>query len=141
MAQDAVVIAALDKQMQFVAETPSGHRVTLDAAEQFGGNNIGPQPMEMLLMSLAACTAMDVISILRKMRQQVNDYKVRVTGQRAQEHPKVYTHIAVEHIATGDIDEERLAHAIELSHTKYCPVTAMLRDTAEIQTHYTIQND
>ena len=94
--------------------------------------------MQMLLVSLAACTAMDVMSILRKMRQHVASYTVRVEGQRAEEHPKVFTHIQVEHIVTGEVDEERLAHAIELSHTKYCPVTAMLRATAEIKTGYTI---
>jgi len=126
--------------MHFQAQTAAGHEVILDAAEPFGGQNAGPQPMEMLLLSLAACTAMDVISILRKMRQQVDSYQVRVTGQRAEEHPRVYTHIRVEHIATGDIDEERLARAIELSHTKYCPVTAMLRHSVTMQMGYNINN-
>lgn len=139
MAQNTTATVTLDKQMQFIAHTPSGHQITFDAAEQFGGSNAGPQPMQMLLVTLAACSAMDVISILRKMRQQVDSYTVRVTGQRAEEHPKVFTHIEVEHIVTGEVDEERLAHAIELSHTKYCPVTAMLRCTAEIEARCTIQ--
>ncbi len=141
MGQTSAVSVTLNQEMQFVAQTSSGHQVILDAAEQFGGENAGPQPMQVLLVSLAGCTGMDVISILRKMRQEVESYQVRVTGRRAEEHPKIYTHIDVEHIVTGQVDEKRLAHAIYLSHTKYCPVMAMLQATAKIETRYSINPD
>ena len=116
----------------------AGHKITVDGAEEFGGRDLGPRPMHLLLASLGACTAMDVISILRKMRQPVESYHVQVAGECAQEHPKVFTSITVRHIVTGEVDEERLARAIELSETRYCPAHAMLGATAEIRSEYEI---
>jgi len=117
----------------------SGHKITVDGAEEFGGQNLGPLPMQLLLASLAGCTGMDVISILRKMRQPVEEYHIEVTAEQAEDHPKVFTNITIKHIVTGKIDEKRLAHAIELSDTKYCPASAMLRSVAQITTEYEIR--
>ena len=116
----------------------SGHKITVDGAEEFGGQNLGPLPMQLLLASLAGCTGMDVISILRKMRQPVEEYHIEVTAEQAEDHPKVFTNITIKHIVTGKIDEKRLAHAIELSDTKYCPASAMLRSVAQITTEYEV---
>jgi putative redox protein len=95
--------------------------------------------MELLLVALAGCTGMDVIAILRKKRQQVTGYEVLVRGVRAQEHPRVYTHITVEHLVTGhNVDPAALARAIELSEAKYCGVSKTLDKTARIETAYRI---
>ncbi len=119
--------------MAFDVELPTGHHVLMDAGEDHGGQDLGPRPMHMLLASLAGCTAMDVISFLRKMRQPVEGYRVEVSGLRAEEDPKVYTHVTIKHIVIGDVDEGRLARAVELSATKYCSAQAMFRHTAEIE--------
>jgi len=133
------VRARLDKGMQFQGTADSGHEVVMDASEQFGGKDSGPRPMEVLLLALAGCTGMDVISILRKKREPVQGYEVRVSAQRAEEHPKVFTEIRVEHVVSGNVKEASLARAIELSETKYCSVTAMLRPETKISTSYRVE--
>lgn len=125
--------------MAFQADFVTGHHVIFDAAEKGGGQNRGVRPTHMLLASFGACTAMDVISILRKMKQPVEGYRLRVEGQRATEHPMVFTHITITHTLVGDIDEGRLAHAIELSDSTYCSVGAMLRKSAQIDTRFEIE--
>lgn len=120
--------------MQFSVESGSGHTVLLDAAEHGGGRDTGFRPMELLLVGLAGCTGMDVISILRKKRQDVTAYEVRVRGERAVDHPMVFTDITVEHIVTGhNVKPEAVARAIELSETTYCGAGAMLRKTAHLK--------
>lgn len=119
--------------MQFAAVAGSGHTVILDAAEHAGGRGAGIVPMELLLVGLAGCTGMDVISILRKKRQQVTGYEVRVRGERAEDHPMVFTNITVEHVITGhNVSPEAVARAIELSEGKYCGAGAMLGKTANL---------
>lgn len=119
--------------MQFAALAGSGHTVVLDAAEHAGGQGAGFVPMEMLLVGLAGCTGMDVISVLRKKRQDVTGYEVQVHGERAEDHPMVFTDITVEHIVTGhNVSPEAVARAIELSETKYCGAGAMLGKTAKL---------
>src|SRR5919198_751877 len=125
--------------MAFQAETESGHTLTLDSSADVGGRERGPRPMEMLLVGLGACTGMDVISILRKMRQAVSSYGVEVDGERATEHPRIYTRIVVEHLVRGrNLDPERVRHAVELSATRYCPAAAMLECAARLETRYRI---
>lgn len=119
--------------MRFSAEAGSGHTVVMDAAEHAGGRGTGFVPMELLLVGLSGCTGMDVISILRKKHQDVTGYEVRVRGERAEEHPMVYTTITVEHIVTGhDVNPQAVARAVELSVTKYCGAGAMLGKTANL---------
>jgi putative redox protein len=133
MAYELTARAWLTTGMRFVAEAGSGHSVALDASEHEGGQNAGFRPMELLLVGLAGCTAMDVISILRKKRQQVVAYQVEVHGDRSDEHPKVFTAITVRHIVTGhNLDPQAVARAIDLSATKYCSVGAMLGQATEI---------
>jgi putative redox protein len=108
MAETMSAQAKLATGMRFEVEAGSGHHVTLDAAEHGGGHDEGFRPMEMLLVGLAGCTGMDVISILRKEREPVAGYEVHVTGVRAEAHPMVFVEITVEHIVTGDhIQAER----------------------------------
>jgi putative redox protein len=125
--------------MQFVTETASGHSFTVDAVPDVGGRNSGPRPMELMAAAVASCTAMDVISILRKMQQKVTGLQVRVTGERAGEHPKRFLSLHVEYTVTGyRLVEERVARSIELSETTYCPAMASLRPGVEITSSYKI---
>src|SRR6266702_476704 len=133
MAEQMTATVRLETGMRFDAEAGSGHHVTLDAAEQDGGQNTGFRPMELLLAGLGGCTGMDVISILRKKRQQVTGYEVHVSGIRAEDHPMVFVEITVEHIVTGHpIQPEAVERAIQLSEERYCGAGAMLGKVAHL---------
>ncbi len=133
MAEKMTAKVRLEAGMRFDAEAGSGHHATLDAAEHGGGQNAGFRPMEMLLVGLAGCTGMDVISILRKKRQKVTAYEVHVAGIRAEDHPMVFVEITVEHIVTGhQVQPEAVARAIQLSAERYCGAGAMLGKVARL---------
>ncbi len=133
MARELDASVTLQAGMAFTASSGSDHEITIDSGTADGGQNQGPTPMELLLMGTAGCTAMDVISILRKKRQDVTAYQVRIHGTRAPTHPMVFTDITIEHIVTGhQIDEQAVMRAIELSVTKYCGAQAMMSKTAQI---------
>jgi putative redox protein len=120
----------------FVGVTPSGHSITLDTDSS---RSIAPSPTELLLLAAGACTATDVASILVKKRQHVTGYIVEVSGERRDEFPRKYTSMKVHHILTGrNLSPQAVAHAIELSDTKYCSVAATLRPGVEIQTSFEI---
>ncbi len=122
-----------------VAESASGHGVVIDGSEVIGGRNLGVRPMEMLLMGLGGCTAMDVLSILRKQRQDVTDCVIEVEGERGDEHPKIFTKIHVHFIITGNnLKESSVKRAVDLSAEKYCSVSAMLDKAAEITHDYEV---
>src|SRR5215218_5618936 len=133
--------ATLDEGMSFIARTGSGFSLVMDSTPDAGGQERGPCPMELVLVSLAGCTGMDVIAMLRKMRQHVTGYEVRVRGdERAPDFPKVYTRITVEHVFRGqDLDDAKVARSVELSATRYCPVSAMLGELAEVTHTYRIE--
>jgi len=123
----------------FVGVTPSGHA---QAIETNSDRASAATPMELLLIALGSCTAVDVISILKKKRQQVTDYRVEVTGARREEHPHSYTRLDVKHIVRGHaVSAQAVASAIELSDTKYCSVAATLRGSAGIVTSYEIEEE
>jgi len=133
MAEQMTALVKLETGMQFDAEGGSGHHITLDAGEHSGGQNAGFRPMELLLVGLGGCTGMDVISILRKKRQQVTGYEVHVSGIRAEDHPMVFIEITVEHIVTGHrIQPEAIERAIQLSKERYCGAGAMLGKVAHL---------
>jgi putative redox protein len=139
MAEVMTVRAILETGMRFEAESGSGHHVTLDAAEHGGGENLGFRPMELLLVGLVGCTGMDVISILRKKREQVTGYEVHVRGVRAEEHPMVFVEITVEHVITGHhLQPEAVARAVALSEGRYCGAGAMLGKVAHLTHSYRI---
>ena len=139
MAKIMTAVATLETGMRFDALATSGYHVTLDSNELSGGQREGFSPMEMLLVGLAGCTGMDVISILRKKRQDVTGYEVHVQGIRADEHPKVFVEINIEHIVTGhNVQPAAIARAIELSKTRYCGAEAMLGKVARIKNTYRI---
>ena len=120
----------------FISITPSHHALTLDTDHERGS---APTPMELLLLALGSCTAVDVISILKKKREQVSAYRVEVRGERRAEHPRSYSRMEVHHVVTGrEISEKAVSQAIKLSETKYCSVAATLRPTAEIVSTFEI---
>jgi putative redox protein len=126
--------------LAFTGIADSGVPVAVDTNVAHGGSGEGVSPMEMLLIGLGGCTGMDVISILEKKRQEVTGFEVRVHGDRAEEHPKIFTHIVVEYVVSGhQLDPEAVKRAVELSETKYCSVMGMLRKAAEVETKITIQ--
>jgi putative redox protein len=125
--------------LAFEGSGRSGFTVSLDTIAEEGGGS-GFSPMELLLVSLAGCTAMDVISILKKKRQNVTGFEVRAHGVRADEHPKIYTDITLEYIVCGcHVDPKAVERAIELSETKYCSVNGMLSKVAQVTTTYRIE--
>jgi putative redox protein len=120
----------------FIGVPPSGHALTIDSK---GERKAAPSPLELLLVSVAACTAADVISILLKKRQDVREYNVEVTGDRVEDHPRKFVKFHVHHIVHGrSVSEKAVADAVHLSDTKYCSVAATVRPTAEITTSYEV---
>jgi len=125
--------------MTFTGTADSGFDIQLDAHQKVGGEGKGFVPMELVAVSLAGCTAMDVISILRKKRQDVTDFEVRVEAPRAEEHPKVFTRATIAYLVTGHgVEEKAVLRAIELTAGSYCPVQAMLGKVMPIDLHYQI---
>ena len=124
---------------QGVAE--SGHSILMDGPVKFGGQDAGARPMELLLVGLGGCTAYDVVTILEKKRLDISGLEVEIEADRADKHPKVYTEIRIHFTITGkDIPEKAVQQAIELSESKFCSASAMLKKTAEIVITYVIQN-
>ena len=123
----------------FLAESGSGHQVLMDGAPEAGGQNLGPRPMEMLLMGLGGCTTFDVIMILKKSLQDVNDCVVEIEAERAKVDPKVFTHIHLHFIISGrNLKQQQVERALKLSAEKYCSASIMLKNTVEITHDYEI---
>lgn len=126
--------------MSFDGIADSGYSIPLGTSTEHGGADDGLRPMELLLIGIGGCSGMDVISILEKKRQQVTAFEVKVHGDRADDHPRVFTDITMEYIVTGhNIDPAAVERAVELSETKYCSVNAMLNKAARVSTKITIQ--
>ena len=117
----------------FMGESESGHAVILDGAPEAGGRNLGMRPMEMLLIGMGACTSFDVVTILKKSRQPVTDCVAEIEAARADEIPKVFTHIHVHFVVTGQgLNPAQVERAVKLSAEKYCSASIMLGKAAEI---------
>ena len=130
------------ENMTFVGLPDSGFPVQMDADTYFGGTNNGVRPMEMVALGLAACTGMDVISILQKKRQQVTQFEVKINAPRSHDHPKVFTSALITYMVIGkNVDELAVLRSIELSITKYCPVEFMLAQVFPMELHYEIYED
>ena len=114
---------------RFVAWSPSGHQVALDSDRTSNG---APGPMELLLVALGTCTATDVVSILAKKRQKLDSLEVEVSGERAEQPPRVWTELKIIYKLRGTLDEAAVQHAIRLSEEKYCSVSATLKKSAEL---------
>ena len=126
--------------MTFVAESGTGHALVVDAAPDVGGRDLGPRPMELVLMGTGACSAIDVVHILRKARQGVTGCTVELDAERADSDPKVFTRIHFRFVVTGrGLSSAQVERAVKLSKEKYCSATAMLARTAAITTEFVIE--
>lgn len=125
--------------MTFMAETGTGHLLTMDGAPEAGGRNLAPRPMELMLAGAGGCTAFDVVLILKRSRQDVTDCSVKLEAERAEADPKVFTRIRFHYTVTGrNLKPETVERAIHLSAEKYCSASIMLAKTAEISHEWTI---
>lgn len=125
----------------FIGRASSGHTVVMDGPAEGGGRNLGPRPMEMLILGMGACSTYDVVSILKKSRQEITDCEIKITSQRADSDPKVFTDIQLHFIVSGkDLKEKQVERAIKLSAEKYCSASIMLGKTANITHDFEIIN-
>ena len=116
-----------------VGKSDTGHTITMDGPPESGGENLGVRPMEMLLLGVAGCTMIDVVTTLKKMRQDLSHFETKINAERATDHPKVFTDIHIQFILKGqDLDEKKVDKAITLSAEKYCSASIMLGETATI---------
>jgi putative redox protein len=127
-----ITLQRLNDAVHFEAKNSDGNTIHMDGSPEIGGEGLGVRPMQALLMSLAGCSSMDVVSLLKKMRQPLEDMRVEVHGQRVDAVPAVFEKIHMQFILKGEIEEERARKAIGLSVEKYCSVAKMLDKTAEI---------
>ena len=119
--------------MLMVGKSHSGHSITMDGPPEIGGDNLGVRPMEMLLLGVAGCTMIDVVTTLKEMRQDFTNCETKLSAERADEHPKVFTDIHIQFIVKGqDLDPKKVEKAITLSAEKYCSASIMLGETASI---------
>jgi putative redox protein len=126
--------------VSFSGESESGHSVLMDGAPEAGGKNLGPRPMEMILMGVGGCTTFDVVMILKKGRQDISDCVVEIEAVRANMDPKVFTHIHLHFILTGkNLNRTQVERAIHLSAEKYCSASIMLKNTVEITHDFEIK--
>lgn len=130
------------KGMQFVGTASSGHAVVLDGDHEVGGEDTGLRPSELLLIGLGGCSGMDVISILRKKKQEVTSFEINVHGNKVESHPKRFENMTVEYVVKGrNISEDAVKRAVELSFTKYCSVKATLEGSVNLSYTYKIIED
>jgi putative redox protein len=127
--------------MLFEGTTPNGHKVLMDTIKEHGGNDSAAAPMQLVLIALGGCTGMDVIAILRKMKDLPKSFYMEIDSERAPEHPKVYKKTRIKYVFVGDVKEENVKRAIELSQTKYCSVSAILRGVGEVEYSYEIKKE
>jgi putative redox protein len=131
---------SLVEGMTFVAESGSGHAIVVDASPEVGGRDLGPRPMELVLMGTGACSAIDVVHILRKARQPVAGCVLEMDSDRAVDDPKVFTRIHFHYIVTGTgLAQAQVERAIRLSQEKYCSATAMMARTAKVTSDFEIR--
>jgi len=127
------------EKVRFEAGAESGHTVTIDGPQEAGGENAGFRPMELMLLGLGSCMAFDVLLILRKMRQEVTSYTLNLEGERAEDPPRVYTEVRMEHVFKGlSLKPESIQRAIELAETTYCSASAMFAKTARVKNTFRI---
>ncbi|WP_369048381.1 OsmC family protein [Tenacibaculum sp. UWU-22] len=127
------------KDMVFESDNPNGHKIQIDASEENGGTDNGLSPKALMLSSLAGCSGLDVVSLLKKMRVEIDNFTIEITGELTEEHPKYYHAVKVDyHFYGHELDEKKVEKAVTLSVNKYCGVMEMFRKFATIETniHY-----
>lgn len=123
------------ENMQFETDNPSGHKILIDLGEENGGNGNGLRPKAMMLSALAGCSGVDVIPLLKKMHVPISDFKIEITGELTEEHPKYYNKVTVNyHFYGTNLNEDKINKAVQLSVDKYCGVMEMFRRFAQVKT-------
>ena len=136
-----VVTTVWKENMLFESDNPSGHNLFMDAGEESGGKGEGFRPKALMLSSLAGCSGLDVVSLLKKMHAEVADFKIEVTAELTEEHPKFYNKVKVDyHFADAELQPKKIQKAVNLSVTKYCGVMEMFRQFAEVKTEIHLHN-
>ena len=126
-------------RMTFIGKAGSNHVVPMDTTPELGGDSSATRPLELLLIALGGCTGMDIVPLLKKMRQDITGVEMNITADRSEEHPKVYTKIDIEYVVTGrGLEEDKVKRAVDLSQEKYCSVSAMLRKACPVNYTYRI---
>ena len=134
-----VTLKRLNDDYHMKATNETGNAIEMDGSPGIGGQNLGARPMEVVLMSLAGCSSIDVISILKKMKQEVTDYNVEVTAERREEIPSIFTKIHMKFLVSGNnLEDDKVKRAVQLSAEKYCSVSKILEPTAVIDWSYEI---
>ncbi|NQY66274.1 MAG: OsmC family protein [Flavobacteriales bacterium] len=133
-----IEINRVNDAMHMEATNETGNVVSMDGSPEIGGVNAGARPMQLVLMGLGGCSSIDVLNILKKQKQVVDTYKVVITASRVDAVPSIFDEINIEFNVTGDVDENRLKRAIDLSVDKYCSVGRMIEKTAKITSSYTL---
>jgi len=131
--------ATWNGDMAFTHPSASGHTLVTDIPTDRGGHDLGPSPMELIILGLMGCTGLDVVSILKGMRQPLEGLTVTARSERAEDHPRVYTAIHLSFAFRGDLEPRKVERALELSENKYCSVSAMLGHDARITSEYSIE--
>ena len=135
-----ITLSRLNDAYHMEAQNEDGQTLHLDGSPEIGGINGGFRPMQMVLASLAGCSSIDVISILKKMKQEITDFHVEIDGERAEDQtPSVFTKIHLKFILSGNLEEKKVEKAISLSMDKYCSVSKMLENSVEITREYVIR--
>ena len=125
-------------RMTFVGKAGTNHLVPMDTSPEFDGDDSATKPLELLLIALGGCTGMDVVPLLKKMRQDVTAVELNITAERSEDHPKVYTKIDLEYVVAGrNLEEDKVKRAVELSQEKYCSVSAILKKSCPV--NYTVR--
>ncbi|NQY08379.1 MAG: OsmC family protein [Flavobacteriales bacterium] len=133
-----IEINRVNDAMHMEAVNDTGNVISIDGSPEIGGVNAGARPMQLILMGLGGCSSIDVLSILKKQKQVVDKYNVVVTATRVDSIPKIFDEINIEFNVTGDVNEDKLKRAIDLSVDKYCSVGRMIEKTAKITSSYTL---
>lgn len=137
---EVIAKVSLTEGMRFVGSSNSGHDVVMDGPKEHGGTDSAARPMELILIGLGGCTAMDAVSILRKKKQPVEGLELFITGTRAEKHPMRYTEVEIEFVARGKgVDEAAVKRAVELSMEKYCSVKATLELETKVNYSYRVE--
>ena len=131
-----ILLTRVNQAVHFEAQNEAGNRINIDGASQIGGENKGFRPMELLATAAASCASIDVVLILKKQRQKLEDLKVHITGTRRDEIPKIFTHLNFHFEVSGEVDEIKLEKAINLALKKYCSVVQSLNQNIKIQSSY-----
>lgn len=125
--------------MKFIGDAPSGHSILMDGPPESGGNNVAVRPGELTLVALGGCTGIDVVGMLKKMRQNIDSFEIVIEADSRKEHPKSWSKLHLKYIFKGkNLDESKIKMAIELSQDKYCSVSDMLKKSAELTWEYQI---